>query len=114
MYESQIPSGLTVTYANIQTWTDDKAETLRAHLTQNSPDVILLTDIGRTVKNKPIKIFNYLVFATNKTNELSGGAAVAIRKGLKFKVLNTFDYDSIAVQVQTQTEDCIEIDWNID
>ena len=103
MSEAQTPSGLTVTYANIQTWTDDKAEALRAHLTQNSPDVILLADIGRTDRNKPIKIFNYLVFATNKLNETSAGAAIAIRKGLQFKVLNNFNYDTIAVQVQTQS-----------
>ena len=87
MYETQTPSGLTVTYANIQTWTDDKAGALRAHLTQNNPDVILLADIGKTDRNKPIKIFNYLVFATNKNNENSAGAAVAIQKGLEFKFL---------------------------
>ena len=101
--DTHIPSGLTVTYANIQTWTEEKADTLKAHLTQNSPDVILLADIGRTDKNKPIKIFQYLVFATNKNNENSAGAAVAIRKGLDFKVLNHFNYDTIAVLVQTQS-----------
>lgn len=103
IYEAQTPSGLTVTYANIQTWTDDKAEALRAHLTQSSPDVILLADIGRTDRNKPIKIFNYLVFATNKNNTICAGSAVAIRKGLQFKVLNNFSYDTIGVQVQTQS-----------
>ena len=86
--DTYVNSGLTVTYDNIQTWTEEKADTIRAHLTQNSPDVILLADIGRTDKNKPIKIFQYLVFATNKNNENSAGAAVAIRKGLYFKVVN--------------------------
>ena len=62
-----------------------------------------MADIGRTDKNKPIKIFQYLVFATNKSNENSAGAAIAIRKGLEFKVLNNFNYDTIGVQIQTQT-----------
>ena len=103
MYDTRIPGGLTVTYANIQTWTEEKAGALRAHLTQNNPDVILMADIGRTDRNKPMKIFQYLVFATNKSNENSAGAAIAIRKGLEFKVLNNFNYDTIGVQIQTQT-----------
>ena len=82
---SHQPSGLRVTYANIQTWTDEKQETLRAHLTKSNPDVILLSDIGKTDKKIPIKIFQYLVFAANKNNENSAGVAIAIRKGLEFK-----------------------------
>ena len=97
------PSGLRVTYANIQTWTDEKQETLRAHLTKSNPDVILLSDIGKTDKKIPIKIFQYLVFAANKNNENSAGVAIAIRKGLEFKLLNNFDYDTIGVQIQTQS-----------
>ena len=102
-YEALRPCGLKVTYANVQTWTEDKSGALRAHLTQTNPDVILLADIGKTDRNIPIKIYQYLVFATNKKNENSAGVAVAVRKGLDFKILNNFDYDTIAVQVQTQS-----------
>ena len=33
-YEAHRPYGLKVTYANIQTWTEDKSGALRAHLTK--------------------------------------------------------------------------------
>ena len=96
-------SNLKIAYANVQTWTEVKNTSLIAHLTKNDPDVILITDIGKTDRNKPIKIFQYLVFATNKNNENSAGVAIAVRKGLHFKVLNNFDYDTIGVQIQTRS-----------
>ena len=102
-YNFQQPSCLRVTYANVQTWTNEKRETLRAHLTKTNPDIILLSDIGKTDRKIPIKIYPYLVFATNKNNENSAGVAIAIRKGLEFKLLNNFDHDTIGVQIQTQS-----------
>ena len=103
MFENPRPISLNVRYSNVQTWTEDKNAGLSVHLTQDHPDVLLLADIGKTNKNKPIKLFQYLVFSTNKNNENSAGVAVAIRKGLEFKVLNDFDYDTIGVQVQTHS-----------
>ena len=85
MFELSRSSSLNVRYSNVQTWTDEKSPGLIAHLTEDNPDVILLADIGRTDRNKPIKIFQYLVFATNKNSENSAGVAVAICKGLEFK-----------------------------
>ena len=75
------PSNLKITYANVQTWTEVKNISLIAHLTKNDPDVILISDIGKTDRNKPIRIFQYLVFATNKNNENSAGVAIAVKKG---------------------------------
>ena len=76
---------------------------MSSHLTRDHPDVILLVDIGKSNKNNPMKIFQYLVFATNKINENSAGIAIAILKGLDFIVLNDFNYDTIGMQVQTQS-----------
>ena len=91
MYNINTTSNLKIAYANVQTWTEVKNTSLIAHLTKNDPDVILITDIGKTDRNKPIKIFQYLVFATNKNNENSAGVPIAVRKGIHFKVLNNFD-----------------------
>ena len=96
-------SNLNINYANVQTWTEIKNSALGPHLTKNDPDVILIADIGKTDRNRPIKIFPYLVFATNKNNEHCAGAAIAVKKGLNFKVLNDFDYDTIGIQIQTST-----------
>ena len=97
------PSSLNISYANVQTWTQEKNSALTAYLTKNNPDIILMADIGKATQNKPIKIFQYLVFATNKNNENSVGAAIAVKKGIKFKILNNFDHDTIGIQVQTKT-----------
>ena len=97
------PSSLNITYANVQTWTEVKNSALTAYLTKNNPDVILMADIGKTNQNKPIKLFQYLVFATNKNNENSAGVALAVKKGLKFKILDNFDHDTIGVQIQTKS-----------
>ena len=97
------PSSLNIAYANVQTWTEDKNNSLAAYLTKNNPDVILMTDVCKTNQNKPIKIYQYLVFATNKSNENSAGSALAVKKGLQFKILNNFDNDTIGVKIQTQT-----------
>ena len=43
-----IKSNLRITYANVQTWTDIKNSALIGHLTKNEPDVILISDIGKT------------------------------------------------------------------
>ena len=59
-----------------------KKSALTAYLTKNNPDIILMADIGKTNQNKPIKIFQYLVFATNKNNENSAGAAIAVKKAI--------------------------------
>ena len=96
------PSSLTISYVNVQTWTEDKNTSLVAYLTKNNPDVILMADIGKTNQNKPIKIYQYLVFATNKSNENSAGSALAVKKGLQFKIFNNFDNDTIGVQIQTK------------
>ena len=96
-------SNLRINYANVQTWTEIKNSTLAPHVTKNDPDVILIADIGKIDRQKPIKLHPYLVFVTNKNNEHCAGAAIAVRKGLNFKVLNNFDYDTIGVQIQTHT-----------
>ena len=96
------PSSLNISYANIQTWTNEKNSALTAYLTKNNPDIILMADIGKTDQNKPIKIFQYLVFANNKNNENSAGAAIAVKKGIRFKILNSFDHDTIGIQVETK------------
>ena len=97
------PSSLNISYANVQTWTYDKNSALMAYLTKNNPDIILMADIGKTDQHKPIKIPQYLVFATNKNGENSAGAAIAVKKGIRFKVLNNFDHDTIGIQVETKT-----------
>ena len=42
-----------------------------------------MADIGKTNQNKPIKIHQFLVFATNKNNGNSAVAAIEVKKRTK-------------------------------
>ena len=49
-------------------WTDEKDAALINHLTNTDPEVILIASIRKQKHHKPIQIYNYHTFATNKSN----------------------------------------------
>ena len=57
-HTQNVKGSLKITYANVQTWTDIKNSALISHLTKKIPDVILLSDIGKTEKTNQLKCFN--------------------------------------------------------
>ena len=101
------PEKINIKYNNVQHWTDDKAHSLAAHLTINNPDVILIADTSRRSHQTQIKIPGYNVHATNKMDELSAGVAIAIKKGIKYKIINNFQLDTIAAKIETSDGDII-------
>ena len=94
------PNTLNIRYLNVQHFTKDKEASLIGHLTEGSPDVILITSHSRK-KDEPIKIQGYLTFSTNKSDGLHAGSAIAIKKGLKFNIKNDFVTDTIGAKVET-------------
>ena len=95
------PSRINIRYLNVQHWTDDKNTALINHLTAPDPEVILITSTSRLNNQTQIKIINYNTFAVNKNNERSAGCAIAIRKGIRFKIINNARTDWIAAEIQT-------------
>ena len=96
-----IPSRIHIRYMNVQTWSDDKNQALIGHLTASNPEIILITSINRLQHQTQIKIPNYNTFTTNKNNERHAGAGIAIRKKIRFEIINNFQNDCIAAKIQT-------------
>lgn len=94
-------SELKIRYLNVQHWTDNKNTALIIHLTENNPDVVLFASTSRTREQAHIKIPFYATYHTNKSNELHAGCGIAIRKGIRFEILNNFTYDTIGAKIFT-------------
>ena len=95
------PLTLNIRYLNVQHYTQEKEPAILGHLTEGSPDIILITSTSRP-REQPIRIQGYLTFTTNKSNELHAGSAIAIKKGIKFTIKNDFITDTIGAKVETQ------------
>lgn len=98
---------INIKYCNVQHWTDDKSSSLAAHLTINNPNVILITSTSRRSHLTKIKIPGYNVHSTNKMDEMSAGVAIAIKRGIKYKLINNFQQDSIAAKIETSSGEII-------
>ena len=96
-----LPSRIHIRYLNVQNWTDDKNEALIGHLTATNPEIILFGSTSRQQHQSPIKIPNYITFTTNKNNERHAGVGIAIRRKIKFEIINNFLNDCIGAKIQT-------------
>ena len=92
------PNLIKIKYLNVQHFTKDKSAALTRHLLLDSPDVILLTSIGKTTDNR-IYIPGYNTFTVNKRDEMHAGAAISIKIGIQFTIKNDFDYDTIGAKI---------------
>ena len=95
-----LPQSLNIKYLNVQHFNREKEAALIRHITEKNPDIILVTSTGRK-RDQPIRITGYNTFACNKNNEIHAGSAIAIKWGIKFKILNNFISDTIGAQVET-------------
>lgn len=92
-------SRLTIIQHNVQNWRTNRI-TLSNIYNQTSPDIILLNSHSLT-NNDQLKIFNYNVFSCNKSNENHAGAAIAIKKGLTFRLHDNFYSDLLAITIDS-------------
>ena len=72
-----------------------KNEALVGHLTATNPEIILIASISRLNNQNPIKIPGYITFTTNKNNERHAGVGIAIRRKIKFEIINNYINDCI-------------------
>ena len=96
-----LPNRIHIRYLNVQNWKDDKNEALIGHLTATNPEIILFASTSRQQHQNPIKIPNYLTFTTNKSDERHAGVGIAIRRKIKFEIINNFMDDCIGAKIQT-------------
>ena len=61
-----------------------------------NPDLILVTSHGYKNEEK-IKIFNYIVYKSNKLEERNNGCAIAIKRNIKHRIRDKFHSDLLSI-----------------
>lgn len=85
---------------NVQHWATRKHSLTNIYMDLD-PDIMLLNSTG--IKNREIiKIFNYNTYLKNKYDEINSGVAIAIKKNIKHRIIEDFQEDFLAVEVQTR------------
>lgn len=92
-------NGVKIIQHNVRNWKSYKI-TLSNQYNNLDADIILINS-HCNVDNEPFKIFNYNTFQCNKNNENHAGAAIAIKKSIKFKLHDDFNTDLLAVTIET-------------
>ena len=85
---------------NVRWWTTDRAIELSNYYRLENPDIILLNSTSINDDQK-IKIHNYNVTQKNMLGEGSAGIAIAVRKNIKYKLLDDFQDDILGVELRT-------------
>ena len=91
---------LTVVHHNVRNWTNNRI-TLGNIYNQLDADIITINEHCLT-DDRPLKLFNYNTFSINRQNEHHSGAAIAIKKGLTYRLHDDFYSDMIAITIQTR------------
>ena len=81
---------------NVQHWSQERAIESGNYYRKENPDVILLNSTGMTDRDN-IKITNYNVTRRNLLNEAHAGVAVAVRKNLRYRLMDDFADDILGV-----------------
>ena len=84
---------------NVLSWKKNKNNLVNTYNKIN-PDVILINSHGN-LNNEKIKIFNYIVYQTNKANERNNGSAIAERHDIKHRIREKFYSDIISIEIYT-------------
>ena len=91
---------LTILQHNVNSWTNKKYELTNIYNRLN-PDIILINDHAMT-NDRRLKIFNYNIHSSNKSNLRHRGTAIAIRQDIQYRLHDDFDTDLLAITVQTR------------
>lgn len=102
---AQIVKTLTIVQHNVCHWTTRKNSLSNTYYDIN-PEIILLNSHGLKATEQ-LKLFNYNTHKCNKTNERNDGIAIAIKRNIKYKLLDNFNDDIMAIKIQTSLGEVI-------
>ena len=91
---------LTILQHNVRHWTIRRYELTNTY-NNLDPDIILINDHS-LINDERLKIFNYNVHSSNKTNTRHHGTAIAIRKNIDYRLHDEFETDLIAITIETR------------
>lgn len=101
----ELPRTLKILQHNVRDWSTLKTSLSNSY-NEISPDIILINSHGEPNANK-IKIFNYTVHQSNKTQQKNDGVAIAIKRNLQYKIILDFEEEVMAVNVPTTSGEVI-------
>lgn len=90
---------ITILQHNVRNWNENKYDLYNMYRTVD-PDIILLNEHGIRNEGK-INLFNYNVHQSNKLNEKNDGVAIAIKKDIKYRLIDNFTEETLAIQIDT-------------
>ena len=90
---------LKIVQHNVLHWTAERSIELANYYRQENPDIILLNSTC-IIDNNIIKIYKYNIIQKNALNEGCAGIAVAIRKNIKYKIMDDF-VDIFGIELMT-------------
>lgn len=91
-------TSLRILLYNVLHWQTRKNEFLTSM--PPTPDVILINSHGLNDSER-LKIFSYNTYQRNKSRERADGVALAVKKGLQHRIINDFDHEFMAVEINT-------------
>ena len=91
---------LKIVQHNVLHWIAERSIELANYYHQENPDIILLNSTS-IINNNIIKIYDYNVIQKNALNERHAGIAVAIRKNIKYKIMDDFVDDILGIELMT-------------
>ena len=94
-----IPHTLKLLQHNVRHWATQKHNICNIYRTID-PDIILINSHGNT-NDQQIKIFNYTVHQSNKHQQPNDGVAIAVKRGLQYKLINNFRDEIMALEIAT-------------
>lgn len=86
---------------NVLKWSWGRRSELSNCYSREDPDIILLNATG-ILDTDQMKIYKYKVIQRNYRNENHAGIAVAIKDNIRFKLIENFQEDFIAIEVETE------------
>ena len=92
---------ITILQHNVLKWTKNRSIQLCNAYRHIGPDVILIN--SHCLKSdESLKIFPYTVYKRNRREEAGAdGVAIAIRRGIKYRIFDDFHDEFLAVEIDT-------------
>ena len=92
-------SKLKIIQHNVLNWKTRKYELYNMYRAAD-PDIILINSHGNK-QTETIKLFNYAVYQNNPTDNINDGVAIAIKRSIPHKIIDTLDEAFMAILVDT-------------
>lgn len=96
---------ITILQHNVRNWKTRRFELYNTYRVTD-PDIILINEHGQKT-NEKIKLFNYDVYQSNKSNEYNDGVAIAVKTNIEYKIIDDFNQEVMAIKLNSSIGEII-------